>query len=491
MVRRRSRKESAVGAVDFNRAPPYCPLREEDVPRILDGSFELMRESGIYFEAEERSSDLFSAAGCEISSQGVVKFPTDLVRECLDSVARSTRLWNREATEFIELKSGNTHFFAGLTCIHVIDLETGEKRPSTRRDLEDIVRVADALPNISGVTLPCKIVERSNLQGEIEEFSVLCRNTTKPLEYLCENEVSLEAAIEMARAIRGGADALEEKPYFIHGVTPLPLRFPREHINQIFRVVESGVPLGMGTVTIGGATTPITIAGSLVHAFAGDFAGLVLSQLIRKGSFCMIGTNICFMDPVSGNIAGYPHTALAEMAQSQITRSLGLPLGFAQAGFGEGHFFNQEVVSRATATMMLAFYGRPATCDAVGAIDGALTYSLQSLVLGNDLIEMVRTMHEGIRVDADTLALEVSKAVGPLGDFLAQEHTVEHCRQHLWKTRYYRDEMGMTSEEEARIDLVHRIDEDLQRILAEHRPVPLPAAAAQGIEEILARFDVD
>ena len=205
----------------------------------------------------------------------------------------------------------------------------------------------------------------------------------------------------------------------------------------------------------------------------------------------MIGTNICFMDPVSGNIAGYPHTALAEMAQSQITRSLGLPLGFAQAGFGEGHFFNQEVVSRATATMMLAFYGRPATCDAVGAIDGALTYSLQSLVLGNDLIEMVRTMHEGIRVDADTLALEVSKAVGPLGDFLAQEHTVEHCRQHLWKTRYYRDEMGMTSEEEARIDLVHRIDEDLQRILAEHRPVPLPAAAAQGIEEILARFDVD
>ena len=130
--------------------------------------------------------------------------------------------------------------------------------------------MADALPNISGVTLPCKIVERSNLQGEIEEFSVLCRNTTKPLEYLCENEVSLEAAIEMARAIRGGADALEEKPYFIHGVTPLPLRFPREHINQIFRVVESGVPLGMGTVTIGGATTPITIAGSLVHAFAGD-----------------------------------------------------------------------------------------------------------------------------------------------------------------------------------------------------------------------------
>ena len=490
MVHRRRRSTTPAVSVDLNRAPVYNPLSDDEIELVLQGTFELMRESGIYFEPEERSTELFTAAGCEISPDGIVKFPTQLVRDCLDSAARSIKLWDRNGAECIELETGNTHFFAGLTCINVLDLETGKKRPSSRQDLEDIVRVADALPNISGVTLPCKIVERSDRYGEIEEFSIMCRNTTKPLEYLCENESSLEAAIEMACAIRGGADRLREKPYFIHGVTPLPLRFPKEHIHQVFRVVENDIPLGMGTVTIGGATTPITIAGSLVHAFAGDFAGLVLSQLIRKGSFCLLGTNICFMDPVNGDIAGYPHTALAEMAQSQILRHLGLPMGFAQPGFGEGHFFNQEVVSRATATMMLAFYGRPTTCDVVGSIDGALTYSLQSLVLSNDLIETIRTMYEGIRVDQDTLALEVSKAVGPLGDFLAQEHTVRHCRQHLWNTRYYRSKPGMTAADEEELDLVHRIDEDLHRILAEHKPPPLPDATSHQFDEILARWGV-
>ena len=488
MVRRQRKKSLIPDAPDFSRAPPYCPLSEDDVERILDGVYELLRESGVYFEEEERSRQLFAEAGCSIDEKGIVKFPTDLVQACIESAAKSCKLWNRAGTDFIELKSGNTFFFAGITCIHVIDRKTGERRASNRQDLEEILRVADALPNIDGITLPCKIVERSDMFGEMEEFSLMCRKSTKPLEYLCENEESLEAAIEMARAIRGGSEALEEKPYFIQGVTPLPMNFPVPHINQIFRVVESGVPLGMGSFSIGGATTPITIAGSLVHAFAADLAGLVLSQLIRKHSFCLIGTNINFMDPANGDIAGYPHTALAELGQSQIARHLGLPLGFTQAGFGEGHFFNQEVASRATATMMLAFYGRPTTCDMVGAIDGALTYSLESLVLGNDLIETVRTLQEGIRVDEEALAIDISKNVGPLNDFLAQEHTVKNCRQHLWNTQYYRTRPGSTEEQEATEDLVDWVREDLERILDEHEPAPLAPAIDDEIEVILKRF---
>ena len=93
-----------------------------------------------------------------------------------------------------------------MTCIKVFDLETGEPRDSTREDIATIARVADALPNIDGVCTPVKDVPNSTLHGEIGEFVAMAENTTKPLEYLCENSAAFDAVIEMAAAIRGSRE---------------------------------------------------------------------------------------------------------------------------------------------------------------------------------------------------------------------------------------------------------------------------------------------
>jgi hypothetical protein len=65
--------------------------------------------------------------------------------------------------------------------------------------------MVDALPDIDFVCLACKIIERSNLQGEIEEFAVMAASTTKALACLRESALALEAAIEMAASFRGAA----------------------------------------------------------------------------------------------------------------------------------------------------------------------------------------------------------------------------------------------------------------------------------------------
>jgi trimethylamine:corrinoid methyltransferase-like protein len=95
--------------------------------------------------------------------------------------------------------------------------------------------VADALPNVDGVCLMVKDVPDSTLHGEIGEFVAMAENTSKPLEYLCQESAAFDAAIEMAAAIRGGMDRLAEKPYFVHTVTPLPLYYAKTHTDQIRR----------------------------------------------------------------------------------------------------------------------------------------------------------------------------------------------------------------------------------------------------------------
>ena len=462
--------------------PPYDPLPEAAAWRIVDAALAILRETGVQFDADPELLDLFAGAGCDVSAAGLVKFDADCVRAALDSVAKSVTLWNRAGTESIEIRDGNTCFFPGMTAIRVIDWTTGETRASCREDLATIARVGDALPEIDGVCVPCKIVEHSNLQGEIEEFAVLAANTSKPLEYLCESDAALEAAIEMAAALRGGAERLAEKPYFLHGVTPLPLCYAKCHSDQILRAVRSGVPLAVGTVNIGGASTPISIAGNLAHALATDLAALVLGQLVRRGSFCIGCSDVGFMDPASGGLGGFSQSWLAEQAVGQICRLLGIPSLTGMAGRNRAARFDDTAIADLTASMLHTFHSRPATCDYLGLVEGGLTYSLHALLFCHDLIGMLRSLWRGIRVDDETLAVDVVRAVGPRGNYLAQPHTVAHCREELWQSRYLRRPPRAPGE---RVGVSERIAADLREILATHRPEPLDASSRARLRAIL------
>ncbi len=272
--------------------PPYDVLTDADVQKMTEAIFELMREIGVKFEPHLKAFDLFSGAGCDISDEGIVRFPTDLVEASIESVAKSYRLWDRSGAECVVDSDQYSTFMPGMTCIYMIDPETGERRSSTKEDLAAITRVADALPEMDGVCLPCKMTERPDVLGEIEEFAVMVANTTKPLSYLCEKTLALEAAIEMASAIRGGADQLRQKPYFSHGVTPLPLQYFKDHVDQLLIAAENGIPVDVGTASVGGASTPITIAGNVIHCCATE-----LDELLCARDLC-VGPRHDYVDQV-------------------------------------------------------------------------------------------------------------------------------------------------------------------------------------------------
>ena len=476
--------------IPLGGTPVYGLLSETDVQKIIDAVFRLMRETGVAFDPDPRVLDRFSDAGCDISSDNTVRFETDLVKECLETVAKSARIWNRDGTGYLETAEGSTSFIAGMTCIKVFDLETGEPRESTAEDLATITRVADALPNIDGVCVTVKDVPDPTLHGEIGEFVAMAENTSKPLEYLCEKSAAFDAVIEMAAAIRGGMDRLAEKPYFSQTITPLPLYFAKTHTDQIIRAVECAIPVSLGTISIGGASAPYTIAGCMTHSFATDLAGIVLSQLVRKGSFCLGCSENDFMEPARGNIGNPVPELLADIATRQVMIRLGLPPAAGNCGSSKARRFNQDAVLEIATGMASAFYARPTTMDYLGNLDGGITYSLHALLLCDDLAGMLRCLWNGVAVDDEQLALDLTRSVGPKGNYLAQLHTVEHCRDNYWGSRYFGANFPRSSSEfTPDPDLIERIDDDLREILATHRPEPLPATVQKEIREILGRFE--
>ncbi len=469
--------------------PAYDPLSAPAADRVVQAAIDVMRDAGVAFDPDPRVTELFRDAGCSVAEDGTVRFPEAVVLDALAGMARGVRLWDRAGGDFIELDNRHTWFIPGMTCIRVYDAATGEPRDGTREDLAANTRVADALPNVDAVTITSKNVARSDIFGEVDEFVALAENTSKPLEYLCEHPESLAVVIDMAAAIRGGHEALAEKPYFLHLVTPLPMYYAKIHSDQILAAVEAGVPVGMGTVTIGGASAPITMGGCLVHSLATDFAGMVLAQLARPGCFCVGGSDPNFMEVATGGIGSFTQTGLADMAMCQIARRLDYPSLTGIGGCSVARRFNQDAVWELSSTMMQTWYSRPATCDYIGSLDQGLTYSLHALLFCDELAGMLRRMWAGIPIDDERLALALTRQEGPRGDYLTQAHTAKHCRTEPWNARFLGPHIPVSTGADPDRDLFERLDAALQDLLAGHRPEPLPAQVRARIDALQTGFE--
>jgi trimethylamine---corrinoid protein Co-methyltransferase len=465
----------------------YAVLPPGKVEELVAAAIGHLETAGAGFEIGTEAMDLFAGAGCAIDAKGIVKIPAALVRQCLESVDKRPRLYDRAGEASLVLDCRHTWFFPGMTCIKVYG-EDGEPRESTRADLETVTRVADALSNIDGVCIACKNVTRSDIHGEIDEFAAMAENTTKPLEYLCEHAASLGLAIEMASLIRGSRAALAEKPLFLQIVTPLPLDYHATHIEQVIMAARAGIPVSVGTLPIGGASTPITMAGSITHSLATDFAGMVLGQLAKPGSAVIGSSDVCFMEPATGGIGNFVQTSLADMVMCQIRRHLGLPSFTGIGGTSNARRFNADAVWEISSNMMQAFYSRPATLDYCGSLDQGLTYSLPALLLCDELAGMLRTLWQGVNVNEETLATELIRAVGPRGNFLAHRHTVSHCREQLWPARFLGPATPLSNDDRPDLELKERVEEQLARLRATHHPEPLAESVLAGMRAAQAAF---
>jgi trimethylamine:corrinoid methyltransferase-like protein len=465
---------------------PYDPIAAEEAGRILDAAISYVAEIGVRFEPGTEADLIFAAGGCTVA-EGVVRIPEHVTRRALEGCAKSVRLWNRDGTAAIDLDKDHCWFIPGMTCIKVYDWDTGASRDSTLADLARITRIADGLDNIDAVCVACKDVPNSTPAGEIGEFLCLMENTAKPLEFLCEHDATLRAAIEMAAELRGGRKALRERPYFLHLVTPLPASYAATHVDQILTCVRAGVPVVSGTVAFGGASSPITTAGCVMHALATDFGAMVLAQLAVPGAFCIGAGMAYFMEGATGAIGSIAQVMLGEQIICQIRRQIGIPSFTAFAGRVKARRFNQDAVWELSTLLTQVFFCRPATCDYLGLHDNGITYSVHSLLLANDLAGLLRTLWRGAPVTDDQIALGPAREIGPFGNYLGHAHTARHCRTVNWPSLYLGANAPLSATDRPDLDLKERIDLDLARRLAAPGPAPLDPALLAGLRAIAAR----
>ena len=121
----------------------------------------------------------------------------------------------------------------------------------------------------------------------------------------------------------------------------------------------------------------------------------------------------------------------------------------------------------------------------MGMIDMGLAVSYEQLLIDAEFVRMFKRVERGMRVNEDTLALEVIKAVGPAGNYLNQKHTLKHMRNEISTAKLIDRKSYSLWEKEGSMDIVQRAGKEAKRILAEYHPEALSEEVIKKLDEIV------
>ncbi|MFQ5872606.1 MAG: trimethylamine methyltransferase family protein [Dehalococcoidia bacterium] len=488
MERQRSEVENGIGDSpgEMGGHPRFRVLSEEKIKRIHEATVEILETIGVKVHGQE-ALDMMADAGCTVECD-VVKIPRRLLEDAIASAPKKITIYNREGEEALRLGGPSVYTNTGYTPLEFFDIETGERRDYTLDDFRLVSRVADALPNVDIVGQPG--VVRPTEENPLEvinhlEFEAMLTNTSKPIYTLVATGEILNDCFDLAEAVAvaNGAKSLREKPFVLAMLNAVsPLVYHGETIDKLFASVDRGIPVICGPMPLAGGTSPVTLAGTIALSNAESLAGLVMSQVRRKGAPYVMITFASTIDMKTLDVATGPEGTLLIAGCIEMGHYYGIPISGGWVGGSERGILDGE----AGWEQMLGGLTHMLAGGNAGVGVGAGS-SLEACVMADEMLGMLKVMMKGVPVDDETLAVDVIREVGPGGGtFLEHQHTFRHFREHwqptlLSRMRYEDWVAG------GRKSTFDHVKERLQKILRTHQPKPIPEQARKAIDDIIRR----
>ena len=314
-------------------------------------------------------------------------------------------------------------------------------------------------------------------------------NTTKPMVMTAAGVDDIEVMWKIACELRGGAEELRAKPYFIHYGEPVsPLQHAPEVLDKLLFCADWGIPLIYSPAPIAGATAPITHAGHIVQAVAESLFGVVIHQLRRPGSPLLTGMGPVKLDmntvQALYNSAEYYTTYLGIV---EMAKWMDIP-NWGYAGTSDSQCVDANAgVDIAELTLLSMQAGSNLNHD-IGYLDFGLTGAGEAVVITDEVISLNRRTLEGIEVNEETLALDTIAQVGQGGEFLGAKHTKRHVRALQWRPTILNRSTQTKWEDEGSLDLTDKANRKVRTIMAEHKPEPLSAEMKAKIDGLVDAY---
>src|SRR5581483_11441383 len=466
---------------------PVRVLSPGELERIHDATLRVLERVGIEVRSQGVLARL-AAAGADVDAgAGRVRFPRALVEAALREPPRTLLLAGRDAARDLWLDGRHGYLALDGCAAELIDLETGRRRPSTEEDLACITLVADAVPQIGLLWQAVAARDRPVETQPLHELHVQLASSTKHIQLMTAvRPEQARSAVEIARIVAGGEQALRERPVLSAFQCSLsPLTYDGDALESAAVYASAGVPCGFVAMPIACATAPATPAAALVVSNAEVLAGVVALQLLHPGAPTFYGACGTVMDLRTGAAAcGGPEDLFFQLASAQLARRYGLPSSIGTFATGAKSPDWQAGAEGGLSVVASWLAGADLLCGA-GLLHGARVHSTVEMLLDAELFDLACGLSDRLSADEEDLAIGAILEVGPGGHFLAHPHTRKHMRRR-WRSSLFGRETWEEWESSGRPGATDRARERVRQILAEHRPPALPETLDRRIREAIA-----
>ncbi len=417
----------------------FKPLTEESISKVHQSVLWIIDEIGFEVNSETALA-LFAKAGARVDrEQHRVHLSQEKVLELIKMAPSEIRLCGQDEKNDIFLGGNRVYAGTGGTALYIYEPDTEQKRLATLEDLKNIAKLVEHLDNIHLFLLPTYPNELPVEQVDVNRFFAGLDNITKHVMGGVYTFDGVKQVIRMAEMVAGSAEALRERPLIsMIACSISPLKMDGHYGDLVVSIAESGIPLVCPAEPLCGATSPVTLAGNLVIQTVDSLMGVMLSQVANPGTPVVFGSVATSTDLRNLNyLAGPVEMGLINAAGAQMAQFYQLPF-YATGGMTDSKVLDaQSGYESAITNLLCALAGANFIHDAAGLMEFAMTVSYEKYVIDNEILGMVMRAVDGIKVDDDTLALDLIKQVGPGGNFVTAKHT-----RHFMRSEHYQPSLS-------------------------------------------------
>ncbi|MGD8505573.1 MAG: trimethylamine methyltransferase family protein [Candidatus Bathyarchaeota archaeon] len=466
-------------------------MSKESLDTIHSATIEVLEKTGVIVESD-KALKILEEAGCTVNHRKhLALIPSHLVKEALTKAPRNVTLYARNPKNDLRLDGEHTYLCTDGSGTYTIDPKTGDRRASTKRDLSTSAKIVDYLdvigiywPMITSQDVPAHVRVLHDLEASLAntEKHVMFETTITPDEARFQ--------IEMAALVAGGKDELKESPIISSCHCSIsPLKHAKGPTEAAIEFAKAGVPVYFLPMPQAGATSPITLAGSLVVSNAEMLSGLVIVQILAPGAPMLYSSESSNFDMKNLRwCGGSPECGLMTAVSNELAEYYHMPS--TSAGFTtDAKVPGAQACYEKAVTGALPVLAGHDVVGGLGLLDACTVFTPEQIIIDVEIGRMLHRLAQGIDINEETLALDVIHKIGPGGNYFTEKHTLKHLEKAHY-TPEISDRRSYETWKKAGSETTLKIArEKAQEILETHQPAPLEKDIQKGIAEILKRAE--
>ena len=466
--------------------PNFNMLAEDQIEQIYFAALDVVENTGATFLHQE-ARDIFGGSEALVTRNNVVRVPAFLVEKALRNHPSKITFqgWNKK--KWVNLEKDEVAFGADVGPA----LSSENARNEEGLSQEAVYRTAklvDALPHIDFLISTSRIDKQvPGYISDHQRFLTLLQGCSKPLLFADFGRHTLKDLWRMAVRIRG-----EEKEFRLHPLFAVymescsTLHFDWSFSEKLLFCAEKGIPFVYHPVLKAGVNAPVSLAGMLVQTLAQTMLISVLSYLKKPGSPLIMGGELsvaCREESVPS--LGAPEHVLAASAKADLAKWVGLPV-LSTGGCSDSKILDGQAAVEICTSLFYQFLAGTNLIQGLGRRNARPNLPLESITMCDEIIGMIMKLGGGISTRDEYMALEVIDRVGPGGEFLTQDHTLEHWRE--WFRPRFIDRLPYPIwEKRGRISMYDKLKQETAQIIEQHDPAPLDPGLLSDLQGMISQ----